>query len=222
MITHLRPWLFDLARFDEPDQPPADDPGNPDDQPDTDPEPGNQPDDSADLGEKGRRALDRMKAERNQFRREASEAKRRADALAAQVAEYEDRDKTEAEKLAQRAERAEQRAQTATQRAVRAEVRALAADAFADPEDAHAFLDLTSYTGDDGQIDVDAIQVDLEQLLERKPHLRKQVAAPPPKKQPKPDPSQGPRQDPGPVDYRKADRETFKAAAAQYGIRTRS
>lgn len=58
-------------------------------------------------------------------------------------------------------------------RAVKAEVKALAASDFADADDAAAFLDLTSYVNDDGDIDSAAIEKDLKALAERKPHLRK-------------------------------------------------
>ncbi|MER6942500.1 hypothetical protein ABT294_00630 [Nonomuraea sp. NPDC000554] len=213
-MFHDRPWLFDLARFDEDPQPPDDDPGNLDPEPDPEPE----TDDTPELGDKGKQALDRMKADRAKARKEAAEAKRRADELAAKVAEFEDRDKSETEKLAKRTEQAEARARQATERAVRAEVKALAADVFADPEDAHAFLDLATYAGDGGEIDVESIRADLDDLLERKPHLRKQAAVPL-KKTPKPDPSQGPRKEPEPTDYRTADKAAFVAELQKLGVR---
>ncbi|MFI6299554.1 hypothetical protein ACIBEJ_48725 [Nonomuraea sp. NPDC050790] len=206
METHR--WLFDLARHDDP----PDDPVNPD------PDDGPDDDEGADqLGDKGKQALERMKADRAKARREANDAKKRADELAAKVAEVENRDKSETERAAQRAEKAEQRAQAATQRAVKSEVKALASEAFADPEDAHAFLDLTTYTGEDGDIDADAIKADLADLLERKPHLRKSTE--PVKKTPRPDPSQGSRKEPGPVDYRTADKAAFDAEMAKLGVR---
>jgi hypothetical protein len=213
-----RPWLFDLARFDEDDQPPADDPGSPETEPDDDPQA--DPEGADQLGDKGKRALETMKNERAAARREAAAAKRERDALAAKVAEFEDRDKSESERLAQRAERAEKAAQAATARAVKAEVKALASEAFADPTDADLLGDLTKYVADDGDIDTESIQADLDALLERKPHLRKQTATQQ-KKQPRPDPSQGPRKEPGPVDFRTADKATYEAALAEMGIRLR-
>src|SRR5690606_24279189 len=79
---------------------------------------------------------------------------------------------------AARAAEAEQRVQALTERAVRAEVRAVAAADFADPADAVAFLDLSAYVDDDGEIDSDRIKADLADLLERKPHLAKAAAEP--------------------------------------------
>lgn len=52
----------------------------------------------------------------------AKEAKRRADELAAQVAEFEDRDKTDQQKLTERASSAEDRASKAETKALRLEV----------------------------------------------------------------------------------------------------
>lgn len=209
-----RLWPFDLSRFDEPDPEPV----NPDPEPDDEPDPEPEPEGADQLGDKGKQALERMKAERAKARREAVEAKKRADELAAKVAEFEDRDKSESEKLAARAEKAEQRAEQAVQRAVRSEVKALAAEAFADPTDAELLGDLAKYISGDGEIDITAIQADLDDLLDRKPHLRKQAAAPP-RKTPKPDPSQGPRKDPEPTDYRHADRSAVHAEMAKYGVR---
>lgn len=93
--------------------------------------------------------------------------------LAKRAKELEDASKSEQERLTERLTAAEQRVETFQQRAVRSEVKALAASEFADPEDAHAFLDLTSYVDDDGDVDTAAIQQDLKDLLKRKPHLAK-------------------------------------------------
>lgn len=212
---------FRLGRHDDPQPEPSPetDPGNPEGDPE--PEPGPEPEGADQLGDKGKQALDRMKAERAAAKKEAAEAKKRADDLARRVQEFEDRDKSELEKAAAAAERATERAAKATQRAVAAEVKAAAGD-FADPEDAAAFLDLTRYAGDDGEIDTGAIAADLADLLERKPHLRRQSPTPEAPKTPRPDHSQGPRRDPPPTDYRTASREDFKAKLAEYGVRLRS
>lgn len=81
------------------------------------------------------------------------------------------------------------RADEASKRAVRSEVRALASEAFTDPEDAAAFLNLDDYVDAQGGIDSQQIVRDLADLLERKPHLTK--AAPGERRSPRPDPSQG-------------------------------
>ncbi len=65
----------------------------------------------ADLGDAGKKALDRMKAERDEARRQA---KALADAEK-RLKEYEDRDKTEQQKLAERAEAAEKAAANASE-----------------------------------------------------------------------------------------------------------
>ena len=63
----------------------------------------------------------------------------------------------------------------ANQKLVKAEVKAAAADLFQDPGDAHLFLDLDKYEVDeDGDIiDPDELLEDLQDLLDRKPHLAK-------------------------------------------------
>ena len=164
-----------------------------------------------------------MKAQRAEAKKTAAAEKKRADELARQVAEFQDRDKSELEKATTKAERLEEQAAKATKRAVLAEVKAAAA-AFADPEDAAAFLDLAAYTSDDGEIDTEAISADLDALLERKPHLRRPAAEPDKKKQPKPDPGQGPRPPQPVTDFRTATNEEYRAELARIapGFRPRS
>lgn len=67
------------------------------------------------LGDAGKQALDRMKRERSAAKREASE-------LAAKLKEYEDRDKSETERLAARAEQAEQQLAALRSEALRSRV----------------------------------------------------------------------------------------------------
>lgn len=94
----------------------------------------------------------------------------------------------EAQKLKEAQMSAEQRAQEAADaankradafqaRAVSAEVRSFASGQFADPEDALAFINTAKYVDSNGEIDTSALQTDLTELLERKPHLAA-VAAP--------------------------------------------
>jgi hypothetical protein len=216
------PW-FDLARHDDdpdpaPDPEPTDPSADPDpDAPDPDPEGADQ------LGDPGKKALATMKAEKAEARREAAEAKRQAAALAKKVAEFEDRDKSDLEKATAKAEGATARAEAATKRAVLAEVKAQAADLFEDRDDARVNLadKLDSYVGDDGEIDEEAIAADLAAVLEKKPHLRKAVAAPDAPKAPRPDPGQGPRQPTPPTDFRTASREEYEAKLAELGVRPR-
>lgn len=218
--AHGATW-FRLNRHDDPTDPPEPTPeGDPNP---ADPEPEPDPEGADKLGDKGKQALDRMKAEKAAAKKEAADAKRAAAEAQRKVQEFEDRDKSELEKATAKAEAEAKRADAATARAVKAEVK-VAAKEFADPDDAAAFLDLSKYAGPDGEVDAEALQSDLAALLERKPHLRKVTAAPEPEKKngPKPDPSQGPRKDPTPTDYRTADRDTLTAKLAEYGVRLRS
>lgn len=105
------------------------------------------------------------------------------------LAEYDrlaEASKTELQKAQEAAQSNAQRAQALLDRAVQAEIKALA-NQFADPEDAHVFLDVKKYAGKDGDIDTAAIQADLADLLTRKPHLGKS----PESRTPAPNPAQG-------------------------------
>ena len=222
--AHGAAW-FQLNRHDDPDPADPPEPKDPADPPEPkDPESDPDPEGADKLGDAGKKALDKMKADKAAAKREAAAEKKRADELARKVQEFEDRDKTELDKATARAEAAAKRAEAATARAVKAEVKALAAD-FTDVDDALVNLNakLADYADDAGEIDTDAIEADLADLLERKPHLRKQGKGPDPdpKKSPKPDPSQGPRKDPPPADWRKADRKDVEAELAKYGVRLR-
>ncbi|MCW2904918.1 MAG: hypothetical protein JWO67_7183 [Streptosporangiaceae bacterium] len=181
------------------------------------------------LGDKGKRAIERMKTEKLNAVRELKQVRRDLAAKAKKLAEFEDADKSEKDRLADKAARAEERMGVLQQRVVKAEVRALAAEEFADPTDAAAFLDLSKYAGDDGEIDGDAIASDLADLLEAKPHLRKPAPAaeangdtkkPASKPKPKADPGQGARADKV-VDYRTADKAAVDAELSRMGVRPR-
>lgn len=216
--AHGADW-FRLNRHDdpEPSDPPAPEPtAEPED-----PEP--DPDGVDSLGDKGKQALDRMKAEKAEAKRAAAAEKKRADELARKVSEFEDRDKTELDKAASKVEKLAEQVKRATARAVKAEVKALAAGGFADPTDADLLGDLSRYVDDDGVIDTDSIETDLADLLDRKPHLRRATAgADPAKKTPRPDPSQGPRPPTPSADFRTADRTEVDAELAKIGFRRRS
>jgi hypothetical protein len=166
-----------------------------------------------------------MKRERGEAKKAAAAEKKRADELARKVQEFEDAQKSESEKLAAKAERSAQREAKATARAVAAEVRAAAGE-FADPADAVDVLmrDPSQYVDADGEIDMDAIETALSDLLERKPHWAKPEPAAPaaePKPKPKPDPGQGSRGGTAPVDYRTASKDAVAAELAKFGYRQR-
>lgn len=94
---------------------------------------------------------------------------------------------TETERAQAAATRAQQRVDQLTNRVVTAEVKALAANTFADPTDATAFIEASKYVSADGDVDTDAIKAALDDLLDRKPHLR----AEPGRRTPAPNPAQG-------------------------------
>lgn len=97
-----------------------------------------------------------------------------------------DQDAPDADAIRREADRAAEERVNA--RIVRAEVKALAADSFADPADAHLYLDLTDFdVDDDGDVDEAEIKKALADVLRKKPHLAKKGKAP------KSDPSQGSR-----------------------------
>ena len=121
------------------------------------------------------------------------EANAKANAAAARrLAEIEDANKSEAERLSARAEAAERErdeARAAMTRAVaESVVTAAAAGRLADPRDALALLDISSLTDDDGKVDAVAVTSAIDGLLASKPYL-----APAGQRAPAPDPSQGGR-----------------------------
>jgi hypothetical protein len=124
--------------------------------------------------------FDRARAEAK-IRKANSEAKslrerlKELEPLARKAQELEDAQKTDQQRLSEQLTAAQDRIKAVQQRAVQAEVRALAAAEFADPDDAHAFLDLDGFVSDDGDIDTDSIRDGLTDLLKRKPHLAKPV-----------------------------------------------
>lgn len=138
--------------------------------------------------------FDRARAEAK-IRKANSEAKslrerlKELEPLAKRAKELEDAQKSEQERLTDQLTAAESRIKTVQQRAVRSEVRALAAAEFADPDDAHAFLDLDAFVDDNGDIDADGIREGLAALLTRKPHLAKPADSSP--RRPAPDRTQG-------------------------------
>src|SRR5690606_22222633 len=129
------------------------------------------------LGDKGKQALDRMKAKlrAERERRTAAEAKLR-----------ESLPQDDAQRIAHEAEvKALARANA---RILSAEVRAAATGRLSDPSDALTFIDLDQFeVDDDGAVDQDEIADAVADLLTRKPYLAAQGGS----KSPKPDPSQG-------------------------------
>jgi hypothetical protein len=117
---------------------------------------------------KRREAFDLERA-REKIRKQNSEAEN----LRKRLREYEDRDKTETQRLADQLQQANEAITQTRQKLVRTQVKVLAGTSFADPEDAVGALNLDSYIDSDGDIDEAAIRSDLDALLERKPHWAK-------------------------------------------------
>ena len=123
------------------------------------------------LGDAGKKALDAMKAERNEARAEAKAAADAIAALTAQVegkqAEYEAAQKTREVETAALAK--------ANERILKAEVRAQAASKLNDPKDALLHLDLSKFeVGEDGEVDGDAVAAAIDKLITYKPYLAAQ------------------------------------------------
>lgn len=242
---------FNLARHDDPDPAATDD---------TDPapagdEPEGDPADDADgadttvddsdtseeepetdgLGAAGKKALDRMKAERAAAKKEAAAAKkaaaeerRKSADLAKKVADFEDRDKSELEKAQAKADRSAEQAAKAVAHSVKSEIKAAATGKFADATDAVDVLmrDPSSFVDADGNIDTDAIEAELVDLLDRKPHWAvpevPDSAEATKRPRPKADPAQGSRGPVPPTDFRTASKDEVAAELGKYGYRQRS
>lgn len=135
---------------------------------DVDPDPaddsGDGEPDAGQLGDAGKKALDAMKAKWRTARDELKALKAQQDA-----GKNDDPDQDPAELRKQL--QAEARAEVLRERALD-RVEAKAAKLFADPEDARALLAArVEDFVDDGQVDTDAINEALADLLSKKPHL---------------------------------------------------
>lgn len=126
------------------------------------------PEGAESLGDPGKQALDRMKAQRNAERDRAKAAEAERDALKALIDGKESEHAAEVER--QKAK--DEALAAANQRILSAELRAAAKGKLADPADAGLFIDLDSFeVGDDGEVDTDALNSAIDDLLARKPHL---------------------------------------------------
>lgn len=127
-----------------------------------------------DLRDAGKKALDAMKQKLREAEKQARES--RAELERARR-EAELRDKP-AEEQALEAARAEARAEAlakANERILRSELKAAASGKLADPTDAALFIDLTQFdVSGDGDVDSDALNDAIAELIQRKPHLAAQ------------------------------------------------
>lgn len=146
--------------------PPADAPADP---PDEDPE--GDPEGADKLGDPGKRALDAMKAERNEAKRAQRELQAELEALKAKA---EGREKEHAQ--AQREQQVRDEALSkANERILKSEVRLAAKGVLADPADALLYLDLSEFeVGSDGGVDADALGSAIDDLIKSKPYLAAQ------------------------------------------------
>ena len=162
------PVFYADGDADTGDDDPDDDADNDQDQDPGDDAGGDNTDDSDDgadgLGDKGKRALDAMKAKLKAERgkRRAAEAKLQAKADAGST--------DDAAQIQAKADAAA--TARANARILRSEVRAAAVGKLADPKDALTFLDLEQFEVDeDGQVDEDEIADAITDLLKNKPYL---------------------------------------------------
>jgi hypothetical protein len=125
--------------------------------------------------------LDRIVADR--IARERAKYKDYSD-LKSKAAEHDkavEAQKTAEQRAQDEADRYKRHAEELQGRLVRASIKAqAAAKEFADSDDAGGFLPAVEFVNADGEVDTEAIDKALDELLERKPHLRKAEPGPRP------------------------------------------
>lgn len=129
------------------------------------------------LGDAGKKALDRMKTQRAELKKELAAYKGlglSADDLKALIDKSQDESaKAEAAKVRQEAEGAA--LAKANERLVKAEIRAAATGKLANPALALQLLDVKAFdVNDDGEVDSDAITAALDDLIKNEPYLSAQ------------------------------------------------
>lgn len=114
-----------------------------------------------------------------------------AEPILTQYQEAQEASKTELHRAQEEMARWQSEAEKWRTTSVSSRVERIAADAFTDPSDALSAVDPAKYLGAGGDIDEAAIRVDLDAVLERKPHWRKAEQAPAGPRLPAPNPAQG-------------------------------
>lgn len=130
------------------------------------------------LGDAGKKALDAMKAQRNAALAAAKADKAELDRLKAEIAA---KDKPAEEVALEKARREATDAATAAAnlKLAKSALRLAAKGVLADPADALAFIDSSGFDVDDnGDVDSDALNEAINDLLARKPHLAAKKANP--------------------------------------------
>jgi hypothetical protein len=113
------------------------------------------------LGDPGKKALDTMKAERKAALDRAKAAEVERDALKAKLEGREQEYAAEVEKR-----------KTTHEAILRAELKAAAKGKLADPTDAGLFINLSDFeVSESGDVDADALNAAIDDLIARKPHL---------------------------------------------------
>lgn len=155
-----------------------DDAGDGDDGQDDDGAGDQDGDDDADqLGEAGKKALDRWKARAKQAEQRLAEAGVATKTQSRKAAASAQTDRTQSRKAAESTQTDVENAvlAKANARIIRSEVRAAAAGKLSDPRDALRFLDLDQFEVDeDGVADEDKIAEAIEDLVKNKPYLAAQ------------------------------------------------
>ncbi|MCI3271017.1 hypothetical protein [Streptomyces cylindrosporus] len=126
------------------------------------------PEGADDLGDAGKRALDSMKGKWHTERDRRRELE--AELAALKAPKPSDDNQPDADAI--RAEADREATARANARVLKSEIKAAAAGKLADPADALAYLDLSSFEVDaSGEVDADEISEAIEDLLSRKPYL---------------------------------------------------
>lgn len=126
------------------------------------------------LGDAGKKALDAMKAERKSAMDKARALQKELDQIKADLA-LKDKPAEEQEIEKARAEARTEAVSAANKRILRSELKALATGKLADPSDAALYINLDDFTvTDDGDVDSDALNQAITDLLALKPHLSAQ------------------------------------------------
>ncbi len=119
------------------------------------------------LGDAGKKALDAMKAKRNEYRDKLRAAEAELETLRNGAGK---KDEPSAEDIRRQAEKAA--SDKANARIVRSEIRALAAGKLADPKDALVFIDPSKFEVDEnGDVDSEEIAEAIGDLLKARPYL---------------------------------------------------
>lgn len=112
------------------------------------------------LGDAGKRALDAIRAERDEYKQEVRDARAELESVTAQSAQ-----------LQQQLEQRTAALEAQTKRTLDYAIRSAAAGKLIEPSDALAFVDTSALLTDAGEIDTDKIDTAISELLENRPHL---------------------------------------------------